>query len=107
MKRSSRRARLAHIPTPTLLPLTSLAVKRNRSHSSRRAQILVSLADIRAGRVAAPCCSAELPRVCAICQAVAVLPLNPETRMAQPDATTHVCHPVLGGCNHGFTVYNV
>jgi len=39
---------------------------------------------------------------CQLCGAVAVVPLTPEQRAAQPDDTTHVCHPGFGGCNHGF-----
>lgn len=67
--------------------------------------VLVSLTDIRKGLAPAPFCDAALPRRCDLCAAVAVLPLNSATRMVQPDATTHVCHPALGGCNHGFTIY--
>jgi hypothetical protein len=67
--------------------------------------VVISIDDIRSGDAAAPQCFAEKPRRCDLCGADAVLPLNARTRMAQPDATTHVCHPVLGGCNHGFTVY--
>lgn len=40
---------------------------------------------------------------CPQCGARAVVELTPEQRLAQPDDTTHVCHPALGGCNHGFT----
>lgn len=70
-----------------------------------RGYVLVSLNDIRAGRGAAPHCDAELPRICPTCDARAVLPLDAATRAAQPDATTHVCHPVLDGCNGGFSIY--
>lgn len=76
----------------------------NPSRSPR--PIVSSLADIRAGISAAPHCDASEPRTCTLCEVRAVLPLDPGTRMAQPDATTHVCHPVLGGCNHGFTIYD-
>lgn len=40
---------------------------------------------------------------CPKCGVHAVVLLTPEQRLAQPDDTTHVCHPLLGGCNHGFT----
>ena len=40
---------------------------------------------------------------CPNCGAHAIVALTPEQRLAQPDDTTHVCHPALGGCNHGFT----
>lgn len=30
--------------------------------------------------------------------------LTLEQRQAQPDATMIVCHPLLGGCNHGFSI---
>lgn len=68
---------------------------------------IVSVNDIREGFAAAPYCDAERPRVCPTCGHWAVLPLNTKTRLAQPDETTHVCHPVLGGCNGGFTVYDI
>lgn len=40
---------------------------------------------------------------CPLCGKHAIVELTPEQRLAQPDDTTHVCHPTLGGCNHGFT----
>ncbi len=40
---------------------------------------------------------------CPLCGKRAIVALTPEQRLAQPDDTTHVCHPLLGGCNHGFT----
>jgi hypothetical protein len=40
--------------------------------------------------------------LCPICGVRAVVPLTKELRAQQPDATTHVCHPAIGGCNHGF-----
>lgn len=40
---------------------------------------------------------------CPKCGAHAIVLLTPAQRFAQPDDTTHVCHPTLGGCNHGFT----
>jgi len=49
--------------------------------------------------------AAPLVALCACprCGADAVVELTPAQRLAQPDDTTHVCHPLLGGCNHGFT----
>lgn len=41
-------------------------------------------------------------KVCPSCYQLAVVPLTPKQLAAQPDATTHVCHPALGGCNQGF-----
>jgi hypothetical protein len=40
---------------------------------------------------------------CPKCGKRAIVELTPAQRLAQPDDTTHVCHPGLGGCNHGFT----
>ena len=40
---------------------------------------------------------------CLICGAKSVVPLTPQQLAAQPDETTLVCHPALGGCNQGFT----
>jgi hypothetical protein len=68
-------------------------------------QIVVSVTDIITGTHAAPHCDAAIPTTCSLCGAKAVLPLDSKTRNAQPDATSHVCHPCIGGCNHGFTVY--
>lgn len=39
---------------------------------------------------------------CGMCGKKAVVPLTVTQLAQQPDKTTHVCHPVLGGCNHGF-----
>lgn len=41
-------------------------------------------------------------KLCPICASLAVVPLTRKQRAAQPDSTTHVCHPTLGGCNQGF-----
>jgi hypothetical protein len=41
-------------------------------------------------------------RKCGMCGVNAVVPLTPGQLASQPDSTTHVCHPALGGCNHGF-----
>jgi hypothetical protein len=64
---------------------------------------VVLVAAIRHGVQPAPHCAPAHPLCCPLCRAQAVLPLDSETRKGQPDGTTHVCHPVLGGCNHGFT----
>ena len=39
---------------------------------------------------------------CPMCGAAAVVRLPAIIRAEQPDSTTHVCHPLAGGCNHGF-----
>lgn len=47
-------------------------------------------------------CAIELG-ACPFCLAMDVVVELPEPlRAIQPDGTTHVCHPTLGGCNHGF-----
>lgn len=43
-------------------------------------------------------------RICPICRTFAVVDLDPWNLAKQPDETTHICHPVLNGCNHGFSV---
>lgn len=63
----------------------------------------ILLSEILKGREAAPFCDAAVPTICSHCRTPAVLPLDAETRAAQPDVTTHVCHPALRGCNQGFT----
>jgi hypothetical protein len=40
---------------------------------------------------------------CPKCGKLAIVELTPAQRLAQPDDTTHVCHPALDGCNFGFT----
>jgi hypothetical protein len=40
--------------------------------------------------------------LCMFCGMPAVVPLTRKQRARQPDDTTHVCHPTLGGCNQGF-----
>lgn len=42
------------------------------------------------------------PGACPFCAQAVVVELPPPLKNAQPDGTTHVCHPALGGCNHGF-----
>lgn len=39
---------------------------------------------------------------CPSCGARAVVPLTEKQGADQKDGTTHVCHPTIGGCNHGF-----
>lgn len=39
---------------------------------------------------------------CSQCGARAVMPLSDEQLKEQPDRTSYVCHPYLGGCNVGF-----
>lgn len=46
----------------------------------------------------------EAARVCPMCKKFAVVNLAPHLLARQPDDTTHICHPALGGCNHGFSV---
>lgn len=41
---------------------------------------------------------------CPSCRAFAVVPLTPSQLAKQPDDTTHVCHPSLGGCNQGYSI---
>lgn len=43
-------------------------------------------------------------RRCPLCRAFAVIELPPAVLAEQPDDTTHVCHPLIGGCNHGFAL---
>lgn len=43
-------------------------------------------------------------RPCPFCGAVAITELPPPILAEQPDDTTHVCNPGLGGCNHGFSM---
>lgn len=42
--------------------------------------------------------------LCPMCNLSAVVPLTKGQRAAQPDDTTHVCHPSIGGCNQGFVL---
>lgn len=46
-------------------------------------------------------CSRE-SGACPFCCKRAVVRLPEPLRTIQPDGTTHVCVPTLGGCNHGF-----
>lgn len=39
---------------------------------------------------------------CMLCGAAAIVKLPPPLLAQQPDDTTHVCHPMFRGCNHGF-----
>lgn len=40
---------------------------------------------------------------CPKCGRTAVVALPTVLAAAQPDETTHVCHPSVGGCNYGFS----
>lgn len=40
---------------------------------------------------------------CSKCGAFAIIRLPPTIQAEQPDDTTHVCHALAGGCNHGFS----
>jgi hypothetical protein len=51
------------------------------------------------------CCSV-LPMLCPTCGARALTALPPPELAKQPDDTTHVCHPAIGGCNIGFAIDN-
>lgn len=42
--------------------------------------------------------------LCPRCNVHAIVPLTQTQLREQPDDTTLVCHPALGGCNHGFAV---
>jgi len=43
-----------------------------------------------------------LPEACPFCGKRRIVVLPPPVVAQQPDGTTHVCHPSIGGCNHGF-----
>jgi len=62
-------------------------------HEEMRAwEAFQSAARLGAGRVR--------PGPCPLCRVAAVLPLV-ATLQGGPDGTTHLCHPVLGGCGRG------
>lgn len=44
------------------------------------------------------------PQACPDCGRRCIVPLPKPMAEQQPDATTHVCHPSIGGCNQGFEV---
>ena len=46
--------------------------------------------------------SVTLDQACQFCGKRAIIELPPALRAEQTDGTTHVCHPLAGGCNHGF-----
>ena len=48
--------------------------------------------------------TSDLAMGCPKCGELAVVNLPPHELAKQKDGTTHVCHPALGGCNHGFEV---
>ncbi len=39
---------------------------------------------------------------CPFCGKVAITSLPPRLLARETDGTTHLCHPLLDGCNHGF-----
>jgi len=43
-----------------------------------------------------------LAQSCPKCGKKAIVELPEDILAAQPDDTTHVCHPSAGGCNHGY-----
>jgi hypothetical protein len=46
-----------------------------------------------------------LPGICPRCLSKdRIVELPPPVLAEQPDDTTHVCNPALGGCNHGFSL---
>jgi hypothetical protein len=45
---------------------------------------------------------ANTAKYCPKCRRFAVVPLTPRQLAQQPDSTTHVCHPAIGGCNQGY-----
>jgi hypothetical protein len=46
----------------------------------------------------------RLPDACTSCGKRRIVVLPPPMAAQQPDGTTHVCHPSIGGCNQGFEV---
>ena len=46
----------------------------------------------------------RLANACPKCGNVAIVELHAKLLAKQRDGTTHVCHPAMGGCNHGFEV---
>lgn len=46
----------------------------------------------------------DIARKCPMCSKIAVVNLAPHLLVKQFDCTTYICHPVLGGCNHGFAL---
>jgi hypothetical protein len=58
-------------------------------------------------RLNLPGCKPGPTRRCPLCGANAVLELTDELQADQQDGTTHVCHPLVLGCNHGFELQTV
>lgn len=52
------------------------------------------------GKITHTMCKVEC--LCSHCLVPAIVALPEVLRAQQLDATTHVCHPGLGGCNMGF-----
>lgn len=46
--------------------------------------------------------SRVLTEPCSSCGAIALVKLPRKILAQQPDGTTHMCHPLAGGCNLGF-----
>lgn len=42
--------------------------------------------------------------MCQFCNKFAVVKMPAELIAIQPDDTNHVCHPILGGCNQGYSL---
>lgn len=59
---------------------------------------------IRWGYKGARYVSTTIAGACPMCGRAAVVELPAAIRAEQPDDTTHVCHPLAGGCNHGFAL---
>jgi len=46
--------------------------------------------------------TSRVEAICPFCHRNAVVRLPARIAAQQTDGTTHVCHPIAGGCNHGF-----
>lgn len=44
----------------------------------------------------------KIEMACPTCKVEALVKLPPPLKKQQPDNTTHVCHPLYGGCGDGF-----
>lgn len=45
-----------------------------------------------------------IPDKCPFCGKRRIVALPAPMAAGQYDGTTHVCHPSIGGCNHGFAI---
>ncbi len=61
-----------------------------------------STARIRAEKSWTVSTSDALHVACPMCQRLALVRLPPSLLALETDGTNVVCHPALGGCNHGF-----